>query len=406
MKLPFLTAVSLLANLALALLIWSNGSNAMILDPPSVSGSPVAVPLVVIEPTVSAPAITVPEPIPEPWPPFHWNGIASDNYTNYVANLRRIGCPEETIDFIVRGATWTDLMRRIHAGAVERHDLVYHLLANGKEGLERIEEAFKPIEEAEKERELLLATLFGSTTEAPPDDLEGVAYRRRAEGSFPYVDPARQALLAQIEEEWQAREAAAFTNSLSGRERSRIRLGLKETKRVAQMEVLSATERQEFERRDWAVKNREQFRTLSAVAASPEELRSLAGLSTEELAISLGPDRMADLKRISEIRETRSGALISPDSVEAPLNLTLHGSFQDLDQVARRFDLARSVSLKALDVLRSYETPLDHVSDEPGLLPRERRHLRQGLKAERDRQMEAIFGREAWETYQFHHGDW
>lgn len=35
--------------------------------------------------------------------PFHWRQIESTNYLTYVNNLRQIGCPEETIHFIVTG---------------------------------------------------------------------------------------------------------------------------------------------------------------------------------------------------------------------------------------------------------------------------------------------------------------
>lgn len=399
-------AASLLVNLVLVLLIWSSRAGAEIPDASPITRSPAPPPPIVIEPAEPQPAAVSPAPAPRPWPPFHWSDLADANYTNYVANLRRVGCPEETIGHIVRGATWTDLMRRIHAGAIKQHDLVYRFLADGEEGLKRIEEAFEPVEKAVKERERLLEALLGPATDTPADDMEGAAYRRRAEGSFPYVAPEGQALLALIDEQWLEKEAAVPTTNSSRRERARIRQELRDSKRAAQLEVLSTAEREEFERREWAMKNLDQFRTLSAVATSPEELRSLAALSIDELALKLGPQRMGNLKQISEVREARSASTAPEGISETKPYLTIHGSFPDLEQVARRFNLPPSAPRAALDILRSYEATLKTVHDDPDLLPRTRRDLIRGLEAERDRQMASVFGREAWETYRFHHGDW
>lgn len=48
----------------------------------------------------SAPAPVVAGPIAAPTnapPPFHWREIESDDYRQYIANLRAVGCPEQTI---------------------------------------------------------------------------------------------------------------------------------------------------------------------------------------------------------------------------------------------------------------------------------------------------------------------
>ena len=39
---------------------------------------------------------------PVPAPPFQWRQIESTDYRVYIANLRRIGCPETTVRDIIR----------------------------------------------------------------------------------------------------------------------------------------------------------------------------------------------------------------------------------------------------------------------------------------------------------------
>lgn len=51
---------------------------------------------------VTSPPTTATRPLPEP---FRWSQLGSTNYEVYVANLRASGCPETTVQDIVRGDT-------------------------------------------------------------------------------------------------------------------------------------------------------------------------------------------------------------------------------------------------------------------------------------------------------------
>ena len=94
------------------------------------------------------------------WPPFRWTSVQSPNYSNYVANLRMIGCPSDTIEAIIRGATWIELATFIHAHATEKHPLLWDCLTGSTNAQAQLELAVKPIEEADNRRHALLSDLF------------------------------------------------------------------------------------------------------------------------------------------------------------------------------------------------------------------------------------------------------
>lgn len=86
----------------------------------------------------SAPAISSASNSPQPVQiPFRWSQIESDDYRTYIANLRRIGCPEKTVREIVMAdiddlyeARRQDLQRKLmdpasqaRAGTSGRKDL-------------------------------------------------------------------------------------------------------------------------------------------------------------------------------------------------------------------------------------------------------------------------------------------
>ena len=90
--------ISLLLNLGLA---------AALLRPtaPAPAAPPPAAPAVTPAPTVAAPAArprTVTQIVTNTLSQkFDWNAVESDDYKKYIANLRAIGCPEETIRDII-----------------------------------------------------------------------------------------------------------------------------------------------------------------------------------------------------------------------------------------------------------------------------------------------------------------
>ncbi|MGO8763557.1 MAG: hypothetical protein ACLQSR_00295 [Limisphaerales bacterium] len=94
-------SISIGLNLALAgglIFFVANHRNQPTISAPVVSES--------TPPPPAAPAPLAPVPPQTEPPPFHWSQLLpANNYRAYLANLRASGCPETTIDDIVRGDT-------------------------------------------------------------------------------------------------------------------------------------------------------------------------------------------------------------------------------------------------------------------------------------------------------------
>jgi len=98
MNLKRLLLISIVANLiCLAGLFWVLGDR-----PPSTVPGPSAAPAAL---AASGRALSQAPPVERlirELEPFHWSQIEADDYQTYVENLRRIGCPEETIRDLVK----------------------------------------------------------------------------------------------------------------------------------------------------------------------------------------------------------------------------------------------------------------------------------------------------------------
>lgn len=96
-----LLALSLVANLVLVFAL-ANKKTA----PPTAPEVPVQVDSGDAKPAIAAqkaePARPEPEPSADPVRVFGWEAVESPDYKQYIANLRAVGCPEETISDIIR----------------------------------------------------------------------------------------------------------------------------------------------------------------------------------------------------------------------------------------------------------------------------------------------------------------
>ena len=150
------TVVTLAANIVFAVLIGlelAHRESAQIVMPtakskiPGLRDKPITLP--------PRPRAQVESPTTN-WPPFRWSSVQSPNYTNYVANLRKIGCPPDTVEAIIRGATWFELATFIHAYATEKHPLLWDCLTGSTNAQAQLERAVEPIQEADNRRSDLL----------------------------------------------------------------------------------------------------------------------------------------------------------------------------------------------------------------------------------------------------------
>ncbi len=146
-----------------------------------------------------------------PAEPFHWRQLESEDYRQYIANLRAIKCPEATIQDII----FADL-EKVMAGKFRAANLKYKINRDGS-----LSDYWKPDEEYTKaklqrdkesrllyaERSELIANLLGPTAERDrrvrlglPDD-DGARH--------PYISAQKLEQARDLWAEFDARESLA-----------------------------------------------------------------------------------------------------------------------------------------------------------------------------------------------------
>jgi hypothetical protein len=239
MKLMFLFAGSVALNIALGLAYCLKPAPMAPLAEPQaheVSGS--ASPVSFIEKRVTN-VVTVTKAAA----PFDWRTVESDDYRQYVANLRAIGCPEKTLRDIIM-ADVTDLFRQraSHSASNRFEYWKAGLLGNAFD-----EKRVAQQQAQAKERRDILASLLGSSysDKADPAGAQIVSPMEQMTGDI--LNPDQQAAMKALEVKYAARLLKAAQDG--GGEDSEAMRKVIADKDAEMLTVLSPDEKFEYDLR-------------------------------------------------------------------------------------------------------------------------------------------------------------
>jgi hypothetical protein len=128
---------------------------------------------------------------------FHWRQVESDDYRAYIANLRAIGCPEETIRDIIIADVEKLYAKRLAPLRKPEEEFKFWTTGNSISGSEQAPEFYKAQRGLAKEKKELLKQLLGAHYEKelakqygggpqPKDSLEHLPRETRDKASELY----------------------------------------------------------------------------------------------------------------------------------------------------------------------------------------------------------------------------
>ncbi len=239
MKLMFLLTGSVTLNIALGLACWLKPARMAPIAGPQApetpgSGSSVAI----IEKCVTN-VVTVIKAAE----PFDWRTVESDDYKQYVANLRAIGCPEKTLRDIIM-ADVTDLFReRARRSTSNRFEYWKPGLLGNAFDEKRVAQQ----QEQAKERREILKSLLGESYSDKTDPAGGQIVSPMEQMTGDILSPEKQAAMKALEVKYAARLLKAAKDG--GGEDSEAMRKVSADKDAEMLTVLSPDEKFEYELR-------------------------------------------------------------------------------------------------------------------------------------------------------------
>jgi len=398
MKTKVLLAVSLVLNLALTgVLLWFVNHRPVPAvapappTPPASSGSAAPEPSSKPETVVAA----------KPAQPFDWRMVESEDYKQYIANLRAIGCPEETIrDIIIADVNKLFASRR-QALKISTNRFEYWKSGSFFAGMfdpERIEQE----QALAREKRELLRELLGVAPDEKPDLFGGF---NPFEAMLDFLPSEKQTAVLELLQKMQARMIRGFRGGAPDAEGlGQVRTAQKEME-AELAKILTPQELEEYQLRmsPTAMAMRMQ---LSSFEPTEEEFRKIFAVR-KTFDDQFNPMEAATLdtaerEKMNAARREMEAQLKSVlgEARYAEYERAQDWTYQGIYRVAQRQGLPKDSADKVYDMQKIAQDQTRKVQQDPTLSPEQRQAAIEAIRTETANSIRAVLGEKGFQAYQ------
>lgn len=336
---------------------------------------------------------------------FGWNSVESDDYKKYVANLRSIGCPEETIRDIITADVnkLYDAKRKALAGPKKKFEFWKPgMMMGAPVDPERTEKE----RALNKEEHVLLTELLGSAPEEKPDLLAGAA--SQMEAMFDFIPAEKRTKVFELMQDMQTKLQKAMKNGAPDPDDMR--------KVMKDMEaeigrVLTPEELLDYNLR-FSITANQMRMGLAGFEPNEQEFLDLfkkrkayddefggpfggtANLKGEEKA-----KQDAAKKALDESVKTQLG-----DERYADYKRSEDYSYQAMFRAASREGLGKDAAVKAYDMKKAAEDQASKIRNDKNLSADQRTAALHGIRDETERSVKGVLGEKGFTSYERNNG--
>jgi hypothetical protein len=404
MKKQFLIAFSAGLNVTLAGAIFLSAKRTS----PPLKPLAVAPPIAVSLPPAPAPA----ENPALSEPPFRWDQIESEDPKVYRDNLRSIGCPDLTVQEIMRAVINNLFGPHRHAILASFQDQYWNFVLHGQQ----IKRQWVPQSEwgrqltaLSAEREKMIEDVLGHK----PSGDDKQMLRASLEQHLAWLSPHKRDHLIELEEQHQE-NLKEWTDSLGSRvneprtaeDEARLQK-LNQDFDQAEKQLLTPEELAEYRLSQsnvagWAASlpdfnpNEEQWRTLTELRAQYEETLASTSLTNND---------PAQQNQLQENFDDAVKGALDPDTY-AQYQLANNDQYQALQNVTQRYGLPDSAATQSLDVEQAAQAQAAQIRANSNLSSEDQQAALNSLQQQTEQNLTQILGPDVLSTYKEYSGDW
>ena len=339
---------------------------------------------------------------------FSWSNVESADYRDYIAKLRTIGCPEETVRDIIIADVSKLYAGRMAALYPSGKDFKFWAVDDNKKRNEERERAQKR-REMEREKAALIKELVGVDLETEmarwsgrPDD---------ADWRFGFLSVERQEQLKALQDKYRDLERAAFGENGGNDPAARARIAALRAQREAEMaQLLGPQDYQEYQlRNSWTARNMRE--SLASFQPTEDEFRKV-------FEMRKAFDDQLGLTREGGDAQAREQRQLAQQQLEEQIRNTLgedryrqyqlaqDDRYRELYDFGQRNNLAQETVQSVYDMRRTAELVRRQVESDRTLSPEQRVAALTALANETRTSISTTMGEQAWKDYQRRNGEW
>jgi hypothetical protein len=339
---------------------------------------------------------------------FHWASVESEDYRLYIANMRAIGVPEETVrDIII--ADVNKLFGRRLAGLYPSPEQFKFWQVEDRKTRDEERKREQQRRELEKEKRALIKELLGIDYETAFARWSG----RPDEDSYVlgFLAPEKQQQLQALQSKYRELTRALWGDGSGERTpEMRAQLAALRTQEAAEMaQLLGPQDYEQYLLRNSPIA-RNMRDNLSAFQPTEDEFRKIFQLRKaleEQTGGNRGNERMTREQRqtAQQQLEQQLESTLGEERF-AQYRMSQDDRYRSLDEFAQRSNVPRETVDAVYEMRRSAEEARRQVESNPALAPEVRQATLQALAEETKRSVSQSLGESAWTEYQRREGSW
>ena len=336
---------------------------------------------------------------------FDWNAVESDDYKKYIANLRAIGCPEETIRDIITADVnkLYDAKRKALAGPKKKYEFWKPgMMLGAPADPERTEKE----RALNKEKRVLLTELLGSAPEEKPDLLAGVA--SQLDAMFDFLPTEKRSKVMELMQDMQTKMQKAMENGAPDPEDMRKVMKDIETE-IGR--VLTPEELLDYNLRFSTTATVMRFQ-LSGFEPNEQEFLELY-MKRKAYDDEFGGAFGAALNLKGEEKAKQDAAKKAlEESVKAQLGDERYAdykrsedfAYQAMFRAASREGLGKDAAVKAFNMKKAAEDQATAIRTDKSLSSDQRIAALRGIRDETERSVKGVLGEKGFTSYERNNG--
>jgi hypothetical protein len=338
---------------------------------------------------------------------FDWSSVESDDYKKYIANLRAIGCPEETIRDIIKADVnkLYESKRKELAGPPKKFEFwKANALMTAVADPERTEKE----RALNKEKRALLTELLGSAPEETPDLLASAA--GQMEAMFGFLPAEKRNKVFEVLQDMQGKMQKAMKSGAPDPED--IRKAQKESE-AALAAILTPQELLNYNLRLSQTANMMRF-TLAGFEPNEQEFLDVFKMR-KAFDDEFGGPGMGGLNLKGEEKQKHDAAKKALDEqIKARLGDERYsdyqraqdGAFQAMYRVADREGLGKEAAVKTFEMKKAAEAQAKKLREDQALSADQRTAALRAIREETERSVKGVLGEKGFTSLERNNGAW
>ena len=344
---------------------------------------------------------------------LNWSSVESQDYKKYIANLRALGCPEETIKDIIVADVNKLYAPRLAALRTPAKEFKYWQTEQSWGGTPQDRDKQKQARDLEKEKKALILELLGVDIEEEARKLYGgYDYYER---TFGFIPKEKREQVRSVQEKFSELEQDIYRKA-GGFIDADTQLELRKIAKARSAElakILTPEEMEQYNLRSSNTANQMRW-GLKSFEPTEEEFRSVFKLRSS-FENEFGQFNAYDPDESPDSRKKRADAQkLLEETLKTQLGEARYTeytrsqdySFQELARIADRYELPKDTATKIYDMKKLAEDSAQKIRTDQTLSNEERQAALKDIQTETEKTVSSSLGEKGIKSYKRSGGWW